>query len=316
MIAETGRVQAIVEHKEATPEQRAIGEVNSGVMCFRDEWLWPNLARLRRSPAGEFYLTDLVKSRAGQGEAVAAFPLPDPLEVIGLDNRLKLAQAEAEMRRRINERWMLAGVTLVHPETTYIEAGVEIGADTIIWPNTLLQGQTRIGQGCTIGPGSVIRDSTHRRPLPGRAVGGRAGHHGRGQRRRSVWPPAQGCAPGAGRAHGQFWRDQELVPGARAPRWATLATWATRRWAPGPTSAPGRSPATMTASTSTRPIIGEGAFIGSDTMLVAPVEIGEGAKTGAGSVVTRDVPPGQRGLWRAGPDQATPRCGRVGGRLT
>jgi bifunctional UDP-N-acetylglucosamine pyrophosphorylase/glucosamine-1-phosphate N-acetyltransferase len=290
--AATGRVLAIVEEKQATPAQKATGEASSGVFCFRDAWLWPNLARLERGPAGEFYLTDLVELARQGGEPVAAFPIADPLEVIGLDHRLKLAQAEAEMRRRINERWMLAGVTLVHPETTYIEAGVEIGAGTVIWPNTLLQGQTRTGRGCTLGPGSVIRDSALgdgcrvELSVVEQAVmeeGSEIGPFGHLRK---------GAHLGAGVHMGNFGevKNSYLGPGAKMGHFSYLGDATVGA---GANIGAGTITCNYDGQRKHRTEIGEGAFIGSDTMLVAPVMIGEGARTGAGSVVTHDVPPGQ-----------------------
>jgi bifunctional UDP-N-acetylglucosamine pyrophosphorylase/glucosamine-1-phosphate N-acetyltransferase len=290
--AGTDEVLAIVEEKEATPEQRRIDEASCGIFCFRDEWLWPNLERLERRPTGEFYLTDLVAVAREQGESVTALCVADALEVMGLDHRLKLAQAEAEMRRRINERWMLAGVTLIHPETTYIEAGVEIAADTVIWPNSLLQGQTRIGGGCTIGPGAVIRDSTvgngcrvelsvieqavmdegssigpfgHLRKGAHLGVGARMGNFGE---MKNAY-----LGPGAKMGHVSYLGDATVGAGANIGAGTITCNYDGKR--------------------KYRTVIGAGAFIGSDTMLVAPVEIGDGAETGAGSVVTHDVPPGR-----------------------
>jgi bifunctional UDP-N-acetylglucosamine pyrophosphorylase/glucosamine-1-phosphate N-acetyltransferase len=262
------------------------------VLCFRDEWLWPNLARIERRPKGEYYLTDLAAIAREQGEPVAALSVAESLEVIGLDHRLKLAQAEAEMRRRINERWMLAGVTLVHPEATYIEAGVEIGADTVIWPNTLLQGQTRIGHGCTLGPGSVIRDS---RIGDGCRVEMSMVEQAVMEEGSDVGPFGhlrKGAHLGPGAHVGNFGelKNSYLGPGAKMGHFSYLG------------DATVGAEANIGAGTITcnydgqrkhRTVVGEGAFIGSDTMLVAPVEIGAGAKTGAGSVVTRDVPPGR-----------------------
>jgi bifunctional UDP-N-acetylglucosamine pyrophosphorylase/glucosamine-1-phosphate N-acetyltransferase len=288
---ETGQVLAVVEEKEMTPEQHAIGEVSSGILCFRDEWLWPNLARLDRHPNGEVYLTDLVAMARNQGQIVSALTASEPLEVIGLDHRPKLAQAEAEMRRRINGAWMLAGVTLVHPETTYIDAGVEIGADTVIWPNTLLQGQTRIGEACTIGPGTVIRDSTigdqcrvelsvvEQAIMEEGSDIGPFGHLRKGAH----------LGPGAHMGNFGEVKNSYLGPGSKMGHMSYLG------------DATVGAEANIGAGTITcnydgerkhRTLIGKGAFIGSDTMLVAPLEIGEGAKTGAGSVVTHDVPPG------------------------
>jgi bifunctional UDP-N-acetylglucosamine pyrophosphorylase/glucosamine-1-phosphate N-acetyltransferase len=288
---ETGRVLALIEEKDATPEQRAIREANGGVLCFRDEWLWPNLAQVERRPGGEYYLTDLATMACEQGEPVAAFQVADPLEVIGLDNRLKLAQAESEMRRRINERWMLAGVTLVHPEMTYIEAGVEIGADTVVWPSTFLQGQTRIGRSCFIGPGTVIRDSTIgdgcrvELSVVVEAVvedGGDVGPFGHLRK---------GAHLGAGVHVGNFGeiKNSYLAPGVKMGHFGYLGD---AEVGAGANIGAGTITCNYDGQRKHRTVIGTGAFIGSDTMLVAPVRVGDGATTGAGSVVTRDVPAG------------------------
>jgi bifunctional UDP-N-acetylglucosamine pyrophosphorylase / glucosamine-1-phosphate N-acetyltransferase len=290
--AGTGRVLAIVEDAAASTEERAIGEVNSGILCFRDAWLWPNLAALEPSAAGEFYLTDLVAAAVRQGETVAALEVADPLEVMGVDHRVKLARAEAEMRRRINEGWMLAGVTLIHPEATYIDAGVEaIGPDTVIWPNTHLQGPTRIGARCTIGPGSLIRSSTigdgcrvelsvvEEAIMEDGSEVGPFGHLRRG-------------AHLATNAHmGNFGeiKNATLGPGAKMGHFSYLGDATVGA---GANIGAGTITCNYDGQRKYHTEIGARAFIGSDTMLVAPVTIGEGAKTGAGSVVTRDVPPG------------------------
>jgi bifunctional UDP-N-acetylglucosamine pyrophosphorylase/glucosamine-1-phosphate N-acetyltransferase len=287
----TGRVLAIVEEADATPEQKAIGEVNSGIYCFRDDWLWPSLAQIQPSSVGEYYLTDLVAIAGARAELVTGWPLTDPMEVIGLDHRLKLAQGEAEMRRRINARWMLAGVTLVHPETTYIDADVEIGPDTVIWPNTFLHGRTTIGRACTIGPGSLIRDSAvgngcrielsviEQAVMEEESEIGPFGHL------------RKGAHLGKGVHMGNFGevKNSYLGPGVKMGHFSYLG------------DATVGAEANIGAGTITcnydgqrkhRTLIGEEAFVGSGTMLVAPVEIGDGATTGAGSVVTHDVPAG------------------------
>jgi bifunctional UDP-N-acetylglucosamine pyrophosphorylase/glucosamine-1-phosphate N-acetyltransferase len=289
--AADGTVRAIVEEAEATEGQRAIREANSGILCFRDGWLWPNLHRLDPRAGGELYLTDLVALARKQGEMIEALPVDDPLEVMGLDQRLRLSQAEAEIRRRINEQWMLSGVTLVHPETTYIEAGVEIGADTVVWPNTLLQGGTRIGRNCSIGPGTVIRASTigdgcrvelsvveqaimedgsdvgpfgHLRKGAHLGIGAHVGNFGEIKN--------SSLGDGAKMGHFSYLGDAEVGAGANIGAGTVTCNYDGER--------------------KHRTTIGDGAFVGSDTMLVAPVVIGDGARTGAGSVVTRDVPPG------------------------
>jgi bifunctional UDP-N-acetylglucosamine pyrophosphorylase / glucosamine-1-phosphate N-acetyltransferase len=287
----TGQVLAIVEEREATPAEKAIGEANSGIFCFRDEWLWPGLARLKRRPGGEFYLTDLVDLARRQGDAVSAVPAFDSQELIGLDNRLKLAQAEAEMRRRINEGWMLAGVTFVDPKSTYIEADVEIGVDTTIWPSTYLRGQTRIGPGCTLGPGSVIVDS---RIGEGCRVELSVVERATMERGSGVGPFGhlrRGAHLGEGAHMGNFGeiKNAYLGPGAKMGHMSYLGDATVGA---GANIGAGTITCNYDGQRKHRTVIGDAAFIGSDTMLVAPVTIGDGAKTGAGSVVTRDVPPG------------------------
>ena len=290
------RVVAIVEERDATPEQRVIGEVSSGIYCFRDGWLWPNLARLAADPAlganhSEIYLTDLVGMARQQGEPVIAVPMADALEAIGLDQRAKLAQGEAEMRRRINERWMLAGVTMVDPATTYVEADVEIGADTTIWPNTLLQGRTRIGRGCTIGPGTIVRGSSIGDGCRAELSVVEQAIMDEGSEIGPFGHLRKGAHLGPGVHMGNFGevKNSYLGPGVKMGHFSYLG------------DATVGAEANIGAGTITcnydgkrkhPTVVGAGAFIGSDTMLVAPVTVGDGAKTGAGSVVTHDIPPG------------------------
>ncbi len=154
-----GAAQAIVEESVATPEQLAIPELNAGVYCFSSAWLWPALHRVQVSPKGGYYLTDTVELAVRDGLRVEPLTLADPDEAIGINTRVHLAEAEAILRRCINRRWMLEGVTIVDPDTTYIGPDVTIGGDTIIYPGTHLQGTTKIGAACRIGPNAVIVDS-------------------------------------------------------------------------------------------------------------------------------------------------------------
>jgi bifunctional UDP-N-acetylglucosamine pyrophosphorylase/glucosamine-1-phosphate N-acetyltransferase len=208
-----------------------------------------------------------------------------------IDDRLKLAQAEAVMRQRINEGWVLAGVTIVHPEATYIEAGVEIGAGTIVWPNTILQGETLIGTACTIGPGSVIRDSSigHRCRVELSVVEQAIMEEGS-----DVGPFGhlrKGAHLGPGAHMGNFGevKNSYLGPEVKMGHMSYLGDATVGA---GANIGAGTITCNYDGQRKHRTFIGEGAFIGSDTMLVAPVEIGDGAKTGAGSVVTHDVPSG------------------------
>ena len=286
----TGHVSGIVEQVEASPEQLNIHELNPGVYCFRTAWLWPALKRITLSPKGEYYLTDLVGMAVADGYIIQSIDLQEPDEVIGINTRLHLAQAEALLRERINHQWMLAGITMIDPTSTYIEPGVTLGQDTILWPGTYLHGNTQVGAGCVIGPNTIIKDTKvgnsctllasvlesalledhvemgpycHLRKGAHLCTGVHMGNFG--EVKNST------LGPGAKMGHFSYMGDATV--GAEANIGAGTITCnfdGTHKYATE---------------------IGEGAFIGSDTMLVAPVKIGAGAKTGAGAVITKDVPP-------------------------
>jgi bifunctional UDP-N-acetylglucosamine pyrophosphorylase/glucosamine-1-phosphate N-acetyltransferase len=153
-----GSVAAIVEESQASPDQLLIKELNVAAYCFEARWLWDSLHRIQLSPKGEYFLTDTVALAASAGLPVQAFVMDDFGETIGVNTRVHLAEAEAAMRRRINERHMLAGVSMIDPGSTYIEESVTISQDTVIWPNTYLFGKTSIGENCQIGPNTHLRD--------------------------------------------------------------------------------------------------------------------------------------------------------------
>ncbi len=284
-----GQVTAIVEEVDATPEQLKIRELNPGLYCFQAEWLWEALKKLQRSPSGEFFLTDVVGLAVEAGLVVQAIRVGDVSEMIGVNTRVHLADAVTVMRRRINERWMLSGVTLVDPQTTYIEPGVTIGQDSVIWPNTYLQGKTVVGTGCTIGPNSVVRDTTmgnncqvFSSVLEGAVLEddvdvGPFGHLRTGAHL------AQGVHMGN---FGEV-KNSYLGPGTKMGHFSYLGDTTT-----GANVNIGAGTITCNYDGEKKHAthIGDDVFIGSDTMLVAPLNLGEGARTGAGSVVTKDVP--------------------------
>ncbi len=284
----TGRILRIVEEGEVSAEQYRQSEVTSGAFCFSDAWLWPALAQLEPHPDGEFYLTDLVELAAREGRPAADWPVTE-LEAAGVNSRVGLARAEAEMRRRINEQWMQAGVTLIDPTATYIDAGVVIGSDTTIWPGTSLQGNTSIGHRCAIGPGSVVRDSiigdecrVELSVLEGAAMDSGS----------DIGPFShlrKGARLGAGAHVGNFGelKNSFLGPGAKMGHFSYLGDATIGENA---NIGAGTITCNFDGKRKHPTVVGKDAFIGSDTMLVAPVTVGEGAKTGAGSVVTRDVP--------------------------
>jgi bifunctional UDP-N-acetylglucosamine pyrophosphorylase/glucosamine-1-phosphate N-acetyltransferase len=156
--AADGRVLRIVEEAQATEAELAVRELNASVYCFRADWLWPALKRIRLSPKGEYYLTDIVEVANADGQAVQALMTADPDETIGINTRAYLAEAEAILRRRINGYWMEHGVTLTDPNTITIEPGVQIGQDTIVYAGTHLRGGTVVGSDCQIGPNTVLTD--------------------------------------------------------------------------------------------------------------------------------------------------------------
>lgn len=287
---EAGRVQAIVERAHATADQLRIAEVNVGVYCLAADWLWEALRRIPLSPKGEYYLTDLVALAVEEGLSVQALTLDDPSEAVGINTRLHLAQAEAVLRQRINAHWMLAGVTLVDPATTYIEAGVTIGADTVIWPNTYLQGRTHIGAACVIGPNAILRDTQvgdrcrilasvlEQAVLEDEVDIGPFGHL------------RKGAYLARGVHMGNFGevKDSYLGPGSKMGHFSYIGN---ATIGAGVNIGAGTITCNYDGEKKHPTEIGAGAFIGSDTMLVAPVKVGEGARTGAGSVVTKDVPP-------------------------
>ena len=287
---ETGRVTGIVEHKEATPEQREITEVNSGILCFRDAWLWPHLGGLQPKH-GEYYLTDLVGLAVAEGEPVAA-QAAEATEVMGLDDRVKLARAEALMRQRINEGWMLAGVTLLDPASTYIDASVEVGQDTVVYPNTHLRGATAIGRNCRVGPNTIICDSTVGN---GCAIEASVVEGATVEDDVDVGPFAhlrKGTHLARGVHIGNFGevKNSYLGPGTKMGHFSYLGD---ATLGANVNVGAGTITCNYDGERKHPTVIEDDVFIGSDTMLVAPVKVGKGARTGAGAVVTRDVPPGQ-----------------------
>ena len=285
-----GRVAAVVEAIQATPEQYALSEVNVGAYCFEADWLWSALPRLPLSPKGEYYLTDLVGLAVAEGGRVGSVTTADESEAIGINTRVQLAAAEAALRQRINARWMLAGVTLLDPATTYIDPDAELGADTTLLPNTHIEGRSVIGAGCIIGPNTIVRATAiadgcrvEASVLEGAVLGEDV----------RVGPFAhlrQGARLERGVHMGNFGevKNATLGPGVKMGHFSYIG------------DADIGEDANIGAGTITcnfdgvkknHTTVGAHAFIGSDTLLVAPVTVGDNARTGAGSVVTKNVPP-------------------------
>jgi bifunctional UDP-N-acetylglucosamine pyrophosphorylase/glucosamine-1-phosphate N-acetyltransferase len=289
--ADDGSVRAIIEEADASEEQRRIREVNVGVYCFDADWLWAHLDQIPLSAKGEYYLTDLVGLAVGKRESVEAITIDDPAEALGVNTRAHLAEAEAELRKRINEQWMLDGVTLVDPATTYIDAAATLGPDTVILPNTHIEGTTRIGSDCRIGPNSILRDATIGDHC---AIEASVVEEATLENNVDVGPFAhlrKGAYLESGVHMGNFGeiKNSRLRQGVKMGHFSYVG------------DADVGEDVNIGAGTVTcnydgvrknKTTIGAGSFIGSDTMLVAPLTLGRGARTGAGSVVTKDVPDG------------------------
>jgi bifunctional UDP-N-acetylglucosamine pyrophosphorylase/glucosamine-1-phosphate N-acetyltransferase len=285
-----GQVAAIVEVAQATPEQLRLTELNPGAYCFNADWLWRTLPKLQVSPKGEYYLTDLVGLAVAEGGHVATVTLTDDTETLGINTRAQLAQAEVALRQRLNAHWMAAGVTLQDPASTYIEPGVQIGRDTVLLANTHLQGSTTVGEGCVIGPNTIVRDTT---------VG--HGCHIECSVLEGAWlaeevevGPFAHLRKGArlerGVHMGNFGevKNSTLGPGVKMGHFSYIgdATIGNET-----NIGAGTITCNFDGVKKNNTVIGENAFIGSDTMLVAPVTLGAGARTGAGAVVTKNIPP-------------------------
>ena len=288
-----GPVSAIVEAADRESDAGGPAEVNTGVYCFDGQWLAENVGLIPVSASGETYLTSLAEMTAKAGDDVVAAPFAWADEAMGVNDRQQLAAVATVLQDRINSHWMLEGVTIIDPATTYIGTDVTIGMDTVIQPNTMLSGQTVIGEQCEIGPNSVIRDSTV------------------ADRCRIVASTVEESSVHADVSIGPY---SHLRPQSVIERGVHLGNYVeVKNSRIGASSAAGHfcylgdadigAGVNVGAGTITcnydgvakhQTTVGEGAFIGSDTMLIAPVTVGACALTGAGSVVTRDVPPAGR----------------------
>jgi bifunctional UDP-N-acetylglucosamine pyrophosphorylase/glucosamine-1-phosphate N-acetyltransferase len=291
--SEAGSVERIVEEKDAAEDERAIGEINAGLYAFEGEWLRGAIGRIEPSPAtGELYLTELVSLARADGRLVAALDVEDDGRLLGINDRAQLAQAEWDLRTDLNLAHMRAGVTMRDPSTVYIDATVELAEDVTLEPNVILRGATRVGRGSVVGPGSQVVDSTigedsvvwasvvesstvgdrvrigpYSHLRPGSDVGDEAeiGNYAEIKNSR--------LGRGVKQHHASYLGDAELGAGTNVGAGTITANY------------DGRA--------KHRTTIGERVFLGVDTMLRAPVTLGDGARTGAGAVVTRDVPAGK-----------------------
>jgi bifunctional UDP-N-acetylglucosamine pyrophosphorylase/glucosamine-1-phosphate N-acetyltransferase len=287
-----GEVDHIVEKSDATDEELAIAEVNTSIYCFRRSLLAPALRRLSPENAqGEYYLTDAVSVLRQAGHSVLAVAAHDRTSAMHVNDRAQLAAAEAELRARINLGWMREGVSMVDPAATYVDAAVELEPDVRLLPGTFLEGRTVVSAGAVVGPDVRLVDTI---------VGERAVIRNTVAVEAEIGDdctvgPYVSLRPGtrlaAGAHVGTFveTKNAEIGEGAKVPH---LAYVGDAEIGPRANIGAGTITANYDGKHKHRTVVGADARISSNTVLVAPVEVGDGAYTGAGAVVNRDVPPG------------------------
>jgi len=291
--SEFGSVERIVEARDASDEELETNEVNAGVYAFDATWLRRRIDTLTPSRSnGELYLTELIQLAREDGRIVSAVGFDDDGSLDGVNDRSQLAQAEWALRVRINEGHMRAGVTMRDPSTVYVDWGVQIATDVVLDPGVILKGRTMIGEGSVIGPDTTIIDSAigrdcvvSRSVIEGSIVDDGA----------QVGPYSHlrtGSHVGAGAEVGNYAeiKNSRLGPRVKQHHMSYLGDADIEE---GVNVGAGTITANWDGQTKNRTRVGRNAFLGVDTMLVAPVDVGEGAKTGAGAVVTKNVPPGK-----------------------
>ena len=293
--ARSGVFRDIVEEKEATDEQREIREINAGVYVFSGRELWPALAKLEnKNRAGEYYLTDIVRVIKSKIHTLA---VEDSDEILGINDRRQLAQAERLMRQRILDSLMTSGVTITDPATTFVDADVQIGRDTVVLPFSFIRGESSIGEDCVIGPFAQVNDSIigdacrverahiEKSTLAQNVQVGpfsrlRAGSVLDDGVRVGTHAEIKNSHIGAGTAISHFSAVLDSDVGANANIGAGTVT------------------ANFDGLNKHRTVIGDRAQVGSDTILIAPVRVGDDAYTAAGSVITNAVPAGSLAIER------------------
>ena len=297
--ARDGRLARIVEERDATPQERQIKEINAGIYAFDLAPLFDAVRSIASQNAqGEYYLTDLVAIYRRRKLTVETYAVEHPQEVRGINSRTELAEVSRLVRQKKNEELMGAGVTLIDPATTYIDPDVEIGADTVVHPGVIIEGQTRIGSMCEIlghvritnselgdrvkvdnfcvivgakvADAATVGPFAHLRPDTVVGQGAKVGNF--------VELKKTSLGPSSKVSHLSYLGDAEV--GADVNVGAGTIT------------------CNYDGQTKHRTVIGDGAFIGSDTQLIAPVRVGEGAYVGAGSSITSDVPAGALAIAR------------------
>ena len=299
MVAEDGCATAIVEQKDCTAEQALVKTCNAGVYCFDAELLRAHISELTCENAQkEYYLTDMVGILRAHGAAMAAVDCPDAVELMGVNSRIQLAQASRAMQERINLTLMAAGVTMLDPTQVWIGPDVTIGRDTEILPGTMLWGDTHIGENCLVGPqarltdtrvgsGCVVDETVAVQAVIDNDVecGPRA----------YLRPGAHLCDGSKAGTHVEI-KKSTVGKGSKVPHLSYIGDCTIGE---GVNIGAGTITCNYDGKNKNATTIGDGTFIGSDTMLVAPVNIGSRCTVGAGSTITRDVPDGALAVERS-----------------
>jgi bifunctional UDP-N-acetylglucosamine pyrophosphorylase/glucosamine-1-phosphate N-acetyltransferase len=297
---QNGAVEAIVEHKAATDAQRLVKEINSGIYCFDAAEFWRHIRLIRPdNPANEYYLTDMVKILNDAGLRVAATKISDPGELLGINDRVQLADADRILRDRKTRELMLSGVTIEKPETVSIDPDVRVGMDTVIGPFARITGNTVIGEDCKIGTGAILHDAVLENGaevfafsmVSSSRIGANA-HVGPYARLRL------GAEMGEGAHVGNFveLKNTRLGAGSKSMHLAYLGDSQIGQKV---NVGAGTITCNYDGKKKHATVIGDGVFVGSNSTLVAPVALEDGAYVGAGSVITEDVPEGALALGRA-----------------
>ena len=291
--SEFGSVERIVEARDATPDELEGNEINAGCYAFDAAWLRRRIGAVEPSAAtGELYLTELVRLAREDGRIVSAVGFDDDGTFDGINDRAQLAQAEWTLRVRRNEAHMQAGVTMRDPSTVYLDWGVQLAADITLEPNVIIRGSSTVAEGSVVGPGSTIVDSVIGR---GCVVWASVVEHSTIEDGARIGPYSHlrpGSVVGAGAEVGNFaeLKNTRLGAGVKQHHVSYLGD---AELGERTNVGAGTITANWDGRTKNRTSVGNGAFLGVDTMLVAPVEVGDGAMTGAGAVVTHDVPAGK-----------------------
>lgn len=296
---EQGFVERIVEEKDATPEEKAVTEINTGTYCFDNRYLFETLKKVGNDNAqGEYYLPDVIEILKNEGETIAAYVTPSFEETIGVNDRAALSVAEEIMKKRINEQHMRQGVTIIDPNTTYIGADVQIGRDTIIYPNTMLSGRVTIGEDCQIGPNTEIENATigdetviRQSVVEDSSVGKRV----------KIGPfahlrPASDICDDVKIGNFVEIKKSVLKQGAKASHLSYIGD---AEIGENVNLGCGSITVNYDGVHKFKTIVEDDAFIGCNSNLIAPVRIEKGAYVAAGSTITNDVPHGALSIARA-----------------